>query len=190
MGNFFSTRKDLIVLRGLPGSGKSTYAREVVREVGAGVILSSDDYFLDAAGNYVFDSKKLKDSHIWNQTRAASAMRAGQRLVIIDNTNVRKWEAKPYVKVAVEYGYNVAFREPPLSWVYSLDELMKRDDKKVPRKTMERMQKDWESDFSVQSVLASQAPWEKYSKKNRSLTSINDEVNRAHLHLVEEEENE
>jgi len=180
MGNLFSTKK-LVIMRGLPGSGKSTHAKEITRN--GGVIFSCDDYFKDEAGNYIYERSKLKDSHIWNQKRATDAMIAGVDLIVIDNTNVRKWEAKPYVKMAVECHYEVSFVEPPYWWIYDIDELMSRDDKKVPKKTMERMQRDWESDFTVQNVLQSMPPWEKYSKK-RSLSSfdyLSENMNAAYL---------
>lgn len=181
MGGIFSVPKQLVIMRGLPGSGKTTYAKEITKY--GGIVLSSDDYFKDEAGNYIYDRSKLKDSHIWNQKRAADAMVSGYELIVIDNTNVRKWETKPYVKVAVDLGYDVFFIEPPNYWVKDLDELMARDDKRVPRKTMERMLREWEDDFTIESVLQSKAPWERY-KRSRSLSSfdhVSDQMNAAYL---------
>ena len=51
-------RKRLVLMRGLPGSGKSTLARGL-----GGLILSTDDFFVDAHGNYVFDIGRLDEAH-------------------------------------------------------------------------------------------------------------------------------
>ena len=160
MGGSLSLPK-LIILRGLPGSGKAEYAKHLTKN--GGVILSSEDYFKDENGVYTYDRKKLKDSHILNQKRAADAIESGEQFIVIANTNVRKWEEKPYVKVGVLYGYDIYFIEPPKSWwAHDLEELMARDDKNVPKKTMEKMLNEWEDDFTVVNVLNSRAPWERY----------------------------
>lgn len=169
MGATISTPK-LIILRGLPGSGKEQYAKQLTKK--GGIILSSDDYFKDENGVYTYDRKKLKDSHIWNQKRAVDAIESGEELIVISNTNVRKWEAKPYVKFGVLYGYDIYFIEPPNSWwSRNIEELMKRDSKNVPRKTMEKMLNEWENDFTVVNVLNSKAPWERHSN-SRSVEYI------------------
>ena len=156
MGNFLGKSKKLVILRGLPGSGKTTLANNLTRNIG--VVYSSDDFFMEN-GEYKFQAKKLKDSHIWNQKRTEEAMKRGEGLIVIDNTNVRKWEAKPYVKLGVKNGYDVIFREPETPWKFNLEELSRRDTHGVPEKVIERMLDQWENDFTVDNVLNSKAPW-------------------------------
>ncbi|KAJ3328846.1 hypothetical protein HDU91_004009, partial [Kappamyces sp. JEL0680] len=66
----------LYIVRGLPGSGKST----MVQAMTAGlppdsfVVLATDDYFLDSDNNYDFDSSLLGEAHQWNQERARQAL--------------------------------------------------------------------------------------------------------------------
>jgi predicted kinase len=179
--------KRLIILRGLPGSGKTTYAHGLTNDGRDGIILSSDNYFIHG-GVYKYNPSHLKDSHIWNQKKAAEAMIHGERLIVIDNVNARKWEARPYVEMAVNCGYKIEFREPPTPWRFNIDELMEHDDKNVPQKTMERMLNEWEYDFTVQNVLNSRAPWE---RKPRGLNGGNEicaKVDRAYLYTTESDD--
>ena len=54
-------------------------------------------------------------------------MKKEEPIIVIDNTNVRKWEAKPYVKMAQQYGYEVKFVEPDTPWKFDITELKKKD---------------------------------------------------------------
>uniref|UniRef100_A0A669QX74 NEDD4 binding protein 2 like 2 n=1 Tax=Phasianus colchicus TaxID=9054 RepID=A0A669QX74_PHACC len=108
---FDCSRKVLLILRGLPGSGKSTLSRFLLDHSRDGIVLSTDDYFRQQDG-YTYNAAQLGDAHDWNQKRAKQAMEQGKSPVIIDNTNTQAWEMKPYVEVALEKGYRVEFREP------------------------------------------------------------------------------
>lgn len=159
MGNLLGTeKKKLIIMRGLPGSGKTTRAKELKGR--NGVILSSDDYFTED-GVYKFVPAKLKDSHLWNIERAIDSMKTGLTPVIIDNVNGKNWEPKKYAEAAVEYGYFVSFEEPRTEWRYDPVECSKRDTHGVPIHIIERMYNDWEKNMTVESILNSKAPWEK-----------------------------
>ncbi|KAM9853702.1 uncharacterized protein n4bp2l2 isoform 2-T2 [Aulostomus maculatus] len=107
----------LILMRGLPGSGKSTMARELLSTDPNGLILSTDDFFAYQDG-YCYEAGQLGAAHEWNQRRAKDAMYDGRSPIIIDNTNIQAWEMKPYVQMALERGYQVDFCEPNTSWKF------------------------------------------------------------------------
>lgn len=69
-------------------------------------ICSTDDYHMEG-DEYVFKPDRLGEFHIANQARACLCMRAGVQLVIIDNTNVKRRDMKPYITAAEENGYTV-----------------------------------------------------------------------------------
>ena len=88
----------VVIMRGVPGSGKSFLAKKLQ---GNGVVLSTDDFFNNHLGQYVFDARKLSEAHDWNQRRAEREIKAGTNPVIIDNTNLEVWEMQPYVCMAL-----------------------------------------------------------------------------------------
>lgn len=150
--------KVLIILRGIPGSGKS-YTSQEFSDDGSNVF-STDDYFMQD-GNYVFNPSKLSAAHQWNQKRAIEAMDAGVTPVVIDNTNVQAWEAKGYVQAAVERGYRIEVREPETPWKFDAEELAKRNQHGVPIEAIKRMLNRWEPDITVDDILAAKSPFDK-----------------------------
>jgi predicted kinase len=118
----------LIVLRGLPGSGKSTVARKIVEQNPDAKLFSTDDFFHNqTTGTYDFNTKSLPKAHAWNQYRTEQAMTECRTPIVIDNTNLSAQEAHAYVKLAKQYGYEVEIREPSTEWKKDVDECHKRN---------------------------------------------------------------
>lgn len=157
-----SGRRTLIIMRGVSGSGKSTTARRIASDRG-GVIFSTDDFF-EKDGRYVFDPRMLPTNHRMNQERAEDAMRAGISPIIIDNTNTEAWEMKPYVRSAIENGYEVEIVEPGSPGFPDLDfdEIMRRQetrgDKRLPEGAVRRAMDRYQRNLSVQDILDSRSP--------------------------------
>uniref|UniRef100_UPI0037E81BE9 breast cancer type 2 susceptibility protein-like n=1 Tax=Semicossyphus pulcher TaxID=241346 RepID=UPI0037E81BE9 len=147
----------LILMRGLPGSGKSTLARELLCSGPSGLILSTDDYFAHRDG-YRYEPGLLGAAHEWNQRRAKDAMHDGRSPIIIDNTNIQAWEMKPYVKMALERGYKVDFREPNTGWKFDPSELEKRNKHNVPQDKIAQMMDRYSFPISVDVVMRSEEP--------------------------------
>ncbi|XP_063807850.1 NEDD4-binding protein 2-like 1 isoform X2 [Pseudophryne corroboree] len=115
--------KHLYLLRGLPGSGKSSLARKLKRDFPSALVFSTDDYFIMEDGSYLYDQNLLQDAHRWNQKRARKAMTRGKTPIIIDNTNIVAWHMQPYAAMALENGYQVIFLEPDTHWKFNVREL-------------------------------------------------------------------
>jgi predicted kinase len=100
---------DLILLRGLPGSGKTTLAR-VILQLPTNTepeVLSADDFFETKDGDYIFDSTKLKEAHNYCQFRCSERMRQQKAKIIVANTFTQEWEMDEYFKMAERYNYRV-----------------------------------------------------------------------------------
>lgn len=91
------------LIRGLPGSGKSTRARAYAAR--GYVHIEADDFFV-SNGRYVFDPTKLPQAHASCRQRVAAALAAG-RNVVVANTFSRRWEMGPYWELAALYGARV-----------------------------------------------------------------------------------
>jgi predicted kinase len=98
--------KNLILLRGLPGAGKSTLAKVLSNSHTSH--FEADMYFIDEHGNYNFDSSKLRDAHEWCKRQVESAMGPhGFDRIFVANTFTQEWEFKEYYELAAKYGYRV-----------------------------------------------------------------------------------
>uniref|UniRef100_A0A8B9PYY5 NEDD4-binding protein 2-like 2 n=2 Tax=Apteryx owenii TaxID=8824 RepID=A0A8B9PYY5_APTOW len=159
-----SSQKLLLILRGLPGSGKSTLSRFLLGQNCDGIVFSTDDYFRQQDG-YTYNAAQLGDAHDWNQKRAKQAMEQGKSPIIIDNTNTQAWEMKPYVEMALEKGYGVEFREPDTWWKFDLEELEKRNKHGVTREKIAQMLERYEYQISIPIVMNSVAPPHKHIQK-------------------------
>jgi len=52
----------LFLVRGLPGSGKTSFASAIWNDY---AVCEADKFFYDKEGNYNFDGSKLKEAHAW-----------------------------------------------------------------------------------------------------------------------------
>ena len=132
--------KKLIILRGLPGSGKTEIAKELVRN---GIIHSTDDFQIKN-GKYIFDPKNLGRYHRLNLIACIKSMEKGISPIIIDNTNVASADCKNYVNAARYYGYSIEIVEVKTPWAFNIDELAKRNTHNVSRETIEDMYQRYE----------------------------------------------
>jgi len=102
----------MTIMRGGPGSGKSTYAKKL-REAANGtgiqvpVICSADDYFIDDEGNYSFNGAFISRAHGSCLRKCVEVMVLRRAPVIIDNTNAKPDQMIPYFELAAAFGYTV-----------------------------------------------------------------------------------
>lgn len=96
----------LILLRGLPGSGKTTLAHEL-SESGKYPVFSVDDYFTNAQGEYRFEFDKNHLAYKQCEENTRSSMQKGVEKIFLDNTFTIEWEMEPYFKLASEFNYKV-----------------------------------------------------------------------------------
>ncbi len=96
----------LILLRGLPGSGKTTLAKEL-SENGKYPIFSIDDYFILKNGDYKFEFDKNHLAYKQCEENTKTSMQKNVSKIYIDNVFSLEWEIAPYFKLAAEYKYQI-----------------------------------------------------------------------------------
>ena len=108
-----SSEKTLVIVRGCPGSGKSSFARFISSDCEY-IICEADKYFIDnASGEYKFNPAKLKDAHEWCRATVEMYMHDSTlnnqfyRTIVVSNTSTQEWEMEPYFDLAKKYGYKV-----------------------------------------------------------------------------------
>ena len=102
--------KKLYIVRGLPGSGKSTFAEALV---GSDFLVCEADKYFIVDGEYKFDATKLRQAHEWCKNRVETYMEDSlvndqfYREIAVSNTFTQEWEMEAYYKLAEQYGYMV-----------------------------------------------------------------------------------
>ena len=102
--------KILTLVRGLPGSGKSTFANFIWNDY---AICEADKFFVDSEGNYNFDATRLRQAHEWCRNQVETRMKDNENNpqyypeIVVSNTFTQEWEMEAYYKLAEQYKYKV-----------------------------------------------------------------------------------
>lgn len=127
---------NLVIIRGLPGSGKTTMATELFPEYEK---YEADDYFykVDACNyryEYVFDASKLRQAHATCLANVTDAIEDGAN-VVVSNTFTTLKELQPYIDAAKANNYRVFIIEANgvFKFVHN-----------VPDETIMKMEKRWQ----------------------------------------------
>ena len=144
----------LIVVRGLPGSGKSTYIQEnypgatpaaFAPDDWSPVVVSADHTFMNfATGHYTFAPHQLEAAHKRALALATKAMTNNVSEVLVDNVHALRQDWADILAVADERGYEVVVVDL-FDGGLSDEELATRNMHSVPQATIAKMRAQWEA---------------------------------------------
>jgi len=96
----------LYIIRGIPGSGKTTLANTMFKHGMIDAHLEADMFMVGPDGAYYFDPAMLTFCHEQCQRLTNAALEIGHK-VAVSNTFTRKWEMQPYLEMAEKHGAQV-----------------------------------------------------------------------------------
>lgn len=94
-------KQKITLIRGIPGSGKTTMALEM-----DATLIEADQFFVHKDGKYHHDRRFIKDAHAWCQLEMKRLLLAGDD-VVIANTFIKKWEIVGYLKAVQSLGLDL-----------------------------------------------------------------------------------
>lgn len=121
----------LIIIRGLPGSGKSTYAKKFMRW--GYFHVEADQYFM-RGGEYHYNASKIREAHNFCQERFSQFIMTGNNIVV-SNTFTRFSEMAFYIALAIHYKYEIKI----ISLQNNFGSIHG-----VPKETIQKMKDRWE----------------------------------------------
>ena len=145
--------KKLIILRGLPGFGKSY----LTRAFPDADICSADDYF-ESTNGYEFDKKLLGKAHDFCYNTCLERFHQEVGTVVIDNTNSTLSEYKKYISAASMLDYISIVLEIKCINRITAEQIVKRSVHDIPLNIAMKMYDRWETDdnaFLIEPYIVS-----------------------------------
>jgi len=124
----------LVLVRGLPGAGKSTFAQLAYPSY----VHEETDKRMYKDGVYVFQGAMLKDYHSLTQLYVQQCLRNGQN-VVVSNTFTQHWELRPYLEMSYASVTVYSLQTP-----YTPEELAEINVHNCPAEAIVRMAQRWE----------------------------------------------
>jgi uridine kinase len=133
----------ITLIRGLPGSGKSTMAKKILTKAGQSPDeghFEADMYFIMKDGEYHFNPALIKNAHAWCQAATREYIKTQIDYmtddVVVSNTFVKRWEMQPYLDMANEFN---------LTSLVLVADGNYQNVHNVPQEVIERMRLNWEN---------------------------------------------
>lgn len=150
--NYFFPAKTMIVLVGLPGSGKSTWIKENKhRFLNKGYILSTDNMIEDFAASIdktyddVFNDYIKEANKEFHKNRIPEAMKSGESIVV-DRTNMNRKARKKFLDAVPDDYFKMAivFEVDNDVLKERLEKRSKEEGKTIPSNVIESMRNSFE----------------------------------------------
>lgn len=140
-------KNTVVLMRGLPGSGKDHFASLNFKDKNA-VICSADDYFI-RDGLYEFNQETLGAAHRYCLKKFIKALLRRDPLIVLSNTNTVYSEMRDYIEYASEASYTIRLQEPDTDWKRNPEGCYMRNCHGVSLETIQAMAKRYQTNEVV-----------------------------------------
>ncbi|CAH0521691.1 unnamed protein product [Peronospora belbahrii] len=155
-----SEKAVVIILRGIPGSGKTTIRREIQAICSHKKVMlttCSADSFFETQRGYLYDVRKIGAAHSKCKADFTGAVEKElsrssedgclqQHVVLVDNSNTQRWEYEAYEDIAKIQGCRVHIIEMKCPDVLTAFRMSQRNSHGVPSDKVISMFQRWEKD--------------------------------------------
>jgi predicted kinase len=160
-----TTSRTLIIVRGLPGAGKSTIANTFgapVREADKfdGLYTFHESGEVEFHGMTVMQDCELMVSHAhqWCQACIREDLASDEPVAVVANTFVQGWEFTPYLEMAREAGARIVVIDVFDAGMTNA-ELAESNTHGVPEGAIARMRSNWAHDWRAAQDRDPMPPW-------------------------------
>lgn len=168
---YLKDRGNVFIMRGLQGSGKSYIVKHCMENKQQRselttkmevcdwkpyqndetaddkmAVCSADDFFETKDREYSFSPSELADAHRYCRMKFMEALSNKVKLIIIDNTNSKKWEYQVYKRIAKICGYSTQVFEISCKDDETFAKFIERSQHKVDKDAIRRAWNQWETD--------------------------------------------
>ena len=92
-------------MRGLPGSGKSTFVDSVAANLGDCAVHAVDDLHRDEEGQFCWNEDNASRNYELNYANFVRSCADGRKIVVCDCMNLAHDDVQRYVRIAEQFGY-------------------------------------------------------------------------------------
>ena len=164
---------NVTIVRGLPGSGKTSYAQTFWPGV---LLIEGDQYYMTGNGQYLFGTGMLKSSTEYTKVMLSTALSLDIKCVVITLTSPDGSSAKSLAKIARAFGYQVIHR-----WIDFDNGNTNQNRHRVPKEVIDSMKQDWKT-IPGERVILRESRSE--PRKNKYLFSFNPKHDMQNRYLV------
>lgn len=146
--------KKLIIIRGLPGSGKTYLARNIEKVLGdVGLHTASVSYtayFRDEDGREVIVGPEVSKAHKWSEERVDAFLADEDTdVVLVHNIFAEQWEVDPFLALADKHAADVRVISI-FDAGLSDEELVRRSVHAVHPHVVDKHRRAWVKDINVE----------------------------------------